>query len=188
MDRLPFHEDFPRVVLHAPVRILIRVDLPAPFSPTSVWISPACSDRDTSERLRHVEALGEVAHLQHRRAAGSGRHEAGLTTTTIGPTPAGRLRYTRGQQLTSHVFWSGVRVGVADQLGKRVPPYDAGVEERPDTVRSPSAFQPRPWPSTSPPAKDTRQRHRRSPVWRTGTSRCAQPRGSRAAVTETPFA
>ena len=26
----------------------MRVDLPAPFSPTSAWISPACSDRDTS--------------------------------------------------------------------------------------------------------------------------------------------
>src|SRR6188474_2764782 len=32
----------------APVRILIRVDLPAPFSPTSAWTSPARSSNDAS--------------------------------------------------------------------------------------------------------------------------------------------
>src|ERR671912_1990165 len=30
-----------------PVMILIRVDLPAPFSPTSAWTSPGASARDT---------------------------------------------------------------------------------------------------------------------------------------------
>ena len=49
------------------------------------------------ERLRHVEALGEIAHLQHRRdpgvgsrrAAGCRRHGTGLTTTSIAPVSAG---------------------------------------------------------------------------------------------------
>src|SRR4051812_42741232 len=36
----------------APVMILIRVDLPAPFSPTSAWTSPALSSKDTSRSAR----------------------------------------------------------------------------------------------------------------------------------------
>src|SRR5919108_5865876 len=32
---------------YTPARIFIRVDLPAPFSPTTAWISPACRSRST---------------------------------------------------------------------------------------------------------------------------------------------
>src|SRR6478672_3717383 len=36
----------------APARILISVDLPAPFSPTIAWTSPASTSNDTPRRAR----------------------------------------------------------------------------------------------------------------------------------------
>src|SRR5262249_12798741 len=36
----------------APARIFIRVDLPAPFSPSSAWTSPTATVRETSSRAR----------------------------------------------------------------------------------------------------------------------------------------
>ncbi len=45
--------------------ILISVDLPAPFSPTSAWISPARTSNDhVAERRRHGEALGDAAEFE----------------------------------------------------------------------------------------------------------------------------
>src|SRR6266850_1710058 len=35
-----------------PKRMFMRVDLPAPFSPTRAWISPAATDRDTPFKTR----------------------------------------------------------------------------------------------------------------------------------------
>ena len=36
----------------APERIFIKVDLPAPFSPTSAWISPPCTEKSTPSSTR----------------------------------------------------------------------------------------------------------------------------------------
>ena len=67
-----------------PARILISVDLPAPFSPTSAWISPAPTVRsDMVERQRR------------RRSVWSGR----LISSTGGPvatSPGGRRGFSRG--------------------------------------------------------------------------------------------
>jgi len=41
-----------RVPSVAPVTILMSVDLPAPFSPTSAWISPAFSSKSTPQSAR----------------------------------------------------------------------------------------------------------------------------------------
>ena len=47
--------------------ILMRVDLPAPFSPTKEWISPGRSDeRHLGQRLGGVEALGDPLDLDDR--------------------------------------------------------------------------------------------------------------------------
>ena len=92
VDRLPLDEDLSRVALHDPGQDLDQGRLAGAVLPHQ-RVDLACVEpqRHVVQRLRHVEALGEVAHLQHRRAAGSGRHEAGLTATSIAPRPAGRL-------------------------------------------------------------------------------------------------
>ena len=49
----------------APARILSSVDLPAPFSPSSAWISPGATARSTSiERLHAGEALADAGHAE----------------------------------------------------------------------------------------------------------------------------
>ena len=48
MTSLPATRMLPASAWYAPARIFIRVDLPAPFSPTMAWISPVRTDRDTS--------------------------------------------------------------------------------------------------------------------------------------------
>ena len=54
-----------------PVSSLIRVDLPAPFSPTMAWISPAWKvEVDGLQRVRAGEALVEPAQFEDRRAGG----------------------------------------------------------------------------------------------------------------------
>ena len=51
----------------APERILRSVDLPAPFSPSSAWISPGATSRSTSlERLHAGKALADARHAQER--------------------------------------------------------------------------------------------------------------------------
>ena len=53
----------PRSGASAPVMILISVDLPAPFSPTSAWTSPAASSNETplSARTPANDFVIEVA-------------------------------------------------------------------------------------------------------------------------------
>jgi hypothetical protein len=41
---------FPLSGVTAPVQVLIKVDFPAPFSPTKAWTSPFLTSRDTPER------------------------------------------------------------------------------------------------------------------------------------------
>ena len=48
----PFTTSSPRSGTSAPVMTLIRVDLPAPFSPTSAWTSPGRRSKDTSSSAR----------------------------------------------------------------------------------------------------------------------------------------
>ena len=53
-----------------PARILTSVLLPAPFSPTSAWTSPATQlERDVVERLRRGEPLRDAAQLGARGGA-----------------------------------------------------------------------------------------------------------------------
>ena len=48
---------------YAPIKILIRVDFPAPFSPTNPWTSPALTLKLTPFRALHPgEALVDVRH------------------------------------------------------------------------------------------------------------------------------
>src|SRR5438093_11626639 len=44
----PATASVPESAVTAPVMILMRVDLPAPFSPTRAWTSPARSSNETS--------------------------------------------------------------------------------------------------------------------------------------------
>src|ERR1700755_641539 len=48
----PFTSTFPESGFISPPRIRIRVDLPAPFSPTSAWISPGKTSRDAPRFAR----------------------------------------------------------------------------------------------------------------------------------------
>ena len=51
----------------APDRILRSVDLPAPFSPSSAWISPGADlEIDVVERLHAGKALADPGHAQER--------------------------------------------------------------------------------------------------------------------------
>ena len=50
LDGRPVEEDLPRVPPVHTARILISVDLPAPFSPTSACTSPLRTDRSTPDR------------------------------------------------------------------------------------------------------------------------------------------
>ena len=63
----PRTEMDPESIEYTPVRALIRVDLPAPFSPISACTSPGNSRNDTSlQRLDSGEGDGDAAHLDHR--------------------------------------------------------------------------------------------------------------------------
>ena len=58
LDRLAVErEASPRVGRCTPARILAKVDLPAPFSPSSAWISPRLRSRSTS---RSTSIAGEL--------------------------------------------------------------------------------------------------------------------------------
>ena len=51
-----------------PERMFISVDLPAPFSPSSAWISPRSRSKSTpAERLDAAEMLDDAAHGEQRR-------------------------------------------------------------------------------------------------------------------------
>ena len=63
-DRRPSRRISPRSPDEAPVMILISVDLPAPFSPISAWISPGSTRKSTfSSALTAGVALGDAHHL-----------------------------------------------------------------------------------------------------------------------------
>ena len=54
-----------------PERIFIRVDLPAPFSPTIAWISPAQKiDLDALENCYRSKGLGNIPGRQYRARFG----------------------------------------------------------------------------------------------------------------------
>ncbi len=44
----PSQSSSPASACTAPAMIFIRVDLPAPFSPSTAWISPGATDSDTA--------------------------------------------------------------------------------------------------------------------------------------------
>ena len=53
----------------APVRMRVSVLLPAPFSPTSAWISPAAGcEVDAAQRMGAAVALDQSSHLEQRIA------------------------------------------------------------------------------------------------------------------------
>ena len=55
----------------APAMIFPRVDLPAPFSPTSAWIEPrADGQADALQGARSAERLGNVLQLDMRALEG----------------------------------------------------------------------------------------------------------------------
>src|SRR5437763_15667399 len=49
---LPLIVMSPESLCTSPYRMFINVDLPAPFSPTSAWISPARTSKSTASRAR----------------------------------------------------------------------------------------------------------------------------------------
>ena len=57
----------------------ISVDLPAPFSPASAWISPRRSSKlDAAQRLDRTERLAQVGDRQDRVVGRAGRHGSGI--------------------------------------------------------------------------------------------------------------
>lgn len=72
-------------------------------APASAWRSPAWPLLEGVQDIyRGLEALGGIVHQQQRRggggsrsAAGSRRHRAELTATSVAPVPVGRLRHPR---------------------------------------------------------------------------------------------
>ena len=57
---LPLKSISPSSAGYQPDRIFIRVDLPAPFSPATVWISPAATEKLTPSRARTPGKLFEM--------------------------------------------------------------------------------------------------------------------------------
>ena len=80
-----------------PARILTSVLLPAPFSPTRAWTSPAASvERDVVEGLGRREALGDPAQLGARRGGATARVPGRRRRrTVIGGPP---VRVVRGRR------------------------------------------------------------------------------------------
>src|SRR5918911_93605 len=54
----------------APLRIFIRVDLPAPFSPTRAWTSPGATSRETPRSARVGPKLLWIASMRSRGSGG----------------------------------------------------------------------------------------------------------------------
>src|SRR3954454_20366646 len=70
---------------NTPVTTLISVDLPAPFSPSSAWISPARSVKSTSCNARTAPKLLLIPRTSSREGAGSGLFSI---TTSLPPASA----------------------------------------------------------------------------------------------------
>ena len=83
----------------APARILSSVDLPAPFSPRSAWISAAPTSKSTScERAHAGKGLGDAPHAQKRRFRVQCCHDAisrGGARSAAGAGPAARNQCAR---------------------------------------------------------------------------------------------
>src|SRR3546814_4725473 len=62
----------PAVGASAPARILISVDLPAPFAPSRPWTRPGASTRSTP--FSATVPLGKVLAIPSRRSVTIGRH------------------------------------------------------------------------------------------------------------------
>src|SRR4051812_43382538 len=58
----------PASALSAPPMIRVRVDLPAPFSPTSAWISPRPTSSETPSRARTTPKRLETSATRSRSA------------------------------------------------------------------------------------------------------------------------
>src|ERR1700738_943604 len=65
----------------APARIFISVDLPAPFSPTSAWTSPARTSNVTPSSAR---TPGHVLTMSRRVSTGAGCAAAAVTALLAG--------------------------------------------------------------------------------------------------------
>ena len=72
----PAMRSVPESARSAPVMILMSVDLPAPFSPTSAWTSPGRTSKDTPCRARTAPN-----DLVMARASSSG--DTGAADSTI---------------------------------------------------------------------------------------------------------
>src|SRR5205085_5007404 len=70
---------------NTPAITLISVDLPAPFSPSSAWISPARSVKSTSCNARTAPKLLLIPRTSSREAAGSGPFSM---ANSLPPAPA----------------------------------------------------------------------------------------------------
>src|SRR5579883_1474516 len=82
-------EDHPPVGPVDPDRILIRVDLPAPFSPTSTWTSPARRSKSTS---RSATTPGKAFVMPRiSRSAGDPPRVTAEPPSRTGSTPSDRL-------------------------------------------------------------------------------------------------
>jgi hypothetical protein len=88
-DRLPVDQQRPAVRLVHPARIFTTVDLPAPFSPTSAWASPADSSIEPSTTARTAPNDLAACSRASTGAAGSVSAESAAGAVPPGSRPAG---------------------------------------------------------------------------------------------------
>ena len=71
---LPSMAILPPSFAWTPVRTLIRVDFPAPFSPTSAWTSPECRVKSTFSSARTPGKYLQIPRIVNRASSATGHH------------------------------------------------------------------------------------------------------------------
>src|SRR6478609_1396849 len=116
----------PESIAYTPVRALIRVDLPAPFSPINACTSPGNSRNDTSDNARTPGKVMVMPLIWTTGCAGPGRGEAPAAgadawVTIVLPRASGAV-VRRG---SSGSIWSGIQCGPDRSVVDRPGPHRA---------------------------------------------------------------